>query len=519
MHLDKTRYLEIELSSGRNSIESGELQVRATTAGLRLQTSEATTASGALDLTTKKAEPGIVRFGELDMDSSGMIRMPFNLEHEINGVAVRVEIVYKTEAGTFTLAKLLTMSIMLPLGVNVQDVFKHKALFSKFTISSATTTPLRLLSTRLEASDVFEASGGTMTLPLVVFPRQPASMLYKITKKQSASQTQPSPKKKSSLSLVLNYVTLEEEVEKAITKELVEAFDDTPLKQYTRLILPTVIAQLRSYLNSYELERIAVLNEIQTSLMSSVDWRKQFSGLGQHNNNDIATLLSDAITTWQKATPIVKLLPITADEDTISKSRSIIIPVDVPSVSIVHTADLKLLEALPLTSSTPITALNQPIPAVLELKWTKHWDTDSKPIKSLSSNTKDLEFYYEISGAADTWLIGGKRKGHFSIPADSSLQTSPSKMNFPIVLIPLREGYLQFPSVEIRAVAGVGRDGVVGGSGSGSGSVVSSEVDYKNVGEVVRCVSDVRKTTVSLDASGLQGGAWLLESERRSVVR
>lgn len=85
------------------------------------------------------------------------------------------------------------------------------------------------------------------------------------------------------------------------------------------------------------------------------------------------------------------------------------------------------------------------------------------------------------------------------------------------MLIPLREGYLQFPSVEIRAVVSVGRDGVVGGSGGGS--VVSSEVDYKNVGEVVRCVSDARKTTVSLDASGPQGGAWLLESERRSVVR
>lgn len=505
MHLDKTRYLEIELSSGHNLVESGDLQVRAATAGLRLQTSEAIMANGSFDITTKKSEPGIVRFGRMAAGSHGKIRMPFSLEHEVNEVAVRVEISYKTQAGTFILAKLLNISIMLPLGVNVQDVFKHRALFSKFTISSATTTPLRLLSTRLAGSDVFEASGGTMTLPLVVFPRQPASMLYKIVRKPQAGRNSSSAKLKSSLSLILNYVTLEEEVEMAIAQELLHAFKDTPLQAYSRLVLPTVTAQLRAHLNSYELERIAVLNEIQTSLLASVDWRKQFSGLGQQDLKDIASLLAEALESWQKSKAVVKLIPIVVDEDTIGKSRSIIIPVDVPSVNIVHTADLKLLETLALDSSTPMTALNQPIPATLELKWTKRWDSESKIAKPPA---QDLEFYYEVSAAADTWLIGGKRKGHFNIPADQALQNSANVLTFPIVLIPLREGYLQFPDVEIKSVSRA-----LGGQGVDS---ITSEVDYKNIGESVRCISDARKTTVSLDASGPQGGAWLLETERRT---
>ena len=44
--------------------------------------------------------------------------------------------------------------------------------------------------------------------------------------------------------------------------------------------------------------------------------------------------------------------------------------------------------------------------------------------------------------------------------------------------------------------------------------VVSCETDYKTSGETIRVISDARKTTVSLDASGPQGGAWLLETER-----
>jgi hypothetical protein len=46
-------------------------------------------------------------------------------------------------------------------------------------------------------------------------------------------------------------------------------------------------------------------------------------------------------------------------------------------------------------------------------------------------------------------------------------------------------------------------------------AVVTCETDYKNSGETIRVISNARKTTVSLDAMGPQGGAWLLESERR----
>lgn len=519
LHLDRNRSLEIELSSGRNNVTSGELHVRAATAGLRLQTSEATVAKGTLEL-SRRSEAGVLRFGAMDSNSTAKLRMPFNIEHEVNEISIKLEIFYTTDKGEFFFSTTPTMSIMLPLGVNVQDVFKHKALFSKFTISSATTSPLRLLSSQLEKSDIFEAQCGvSFVKPVVVFPRQPASMLYKITRVAPRSAG-PRKGAKASLSLVLHYICLEEEVDNAITQALQKTLKGTSLHQYIRLIIPTVLAEVRSRMSSYDLEKTAILSQVSTLVLSSVRWMDHFSGLGRTDEQDIATLLAEKLRSWLQETPSIPLLPLNTDEDTISISRSIIIPVDVPSVTVVHTADLLLSDTSSIPSNTAIAASNQPISASLNIKWTRMWDTEPHLASNDSAQTRDLEFVYEVSGSTDTWLIGGKRKGHFKIPRDQ--EQSKQKLTFPVVLIPLREGFLPYPNVEIKAapITRLLRSGAGSPAENTTGAappVVTCETDYKNAGETIRVISDARKTTVSLDASGPQGGAWLLETERRNA--
>ena len=520
LHLDRNRSLEIDLSSGWNDVARGELHVRAATAGLRLQTSEATVVKGELEL-SRRSEAGVVRFGAMESGSTAKLRMPFNLEHEVNDISIKLEISYTTEKGDFFFATTPTMPIILPLGVNVQDVFKHKALFSKFTISSATSSPLRLLSSQLEQSEVFEAHCGvSFARPVVVYPRQPASMLYKITKSPSQSSLSPRKPAKASLSLVLHYICVEEEIDNAVTHALQQTLKDTPLHPYTRIVIPTVLTELRSHMASYDLEKTAILSEVSTSIISTVRWVDNFSGLGQTDEKqDIATLLADKLRAWLQTTPSIPLLPLTTDEETISISRSIIIPVDVPSVTVVHTADLTLSDISSILSNTAVAASNQPVSASLNIKWTRIWDTEPLSASNDSSQSHDLEFVYEVSGSTDTWLIGGKRKGHFKIPRDQ--EQHKQILSFPVVLIPLREGFLPFPNVEIKPapITRLLRAGTTSPEVSinQATKMVTCETDYKNAGETIRVISDARKTTVSLDASGPQGGAWLLETERRSA--
>ncbi|RDL34541.1 Uncharacterized protein BP5553_07669 [Venustampulla echinocandica] len=522
MHLDHNRSLELELAPGWNEVTSGVLHIRAATAGLRLQTAEVKVVDGSLEL-SKKSEAGVIRFGPLASGSTTKIRLPFNLEHEANDITLKLELSYTTDKGTFSFATTPSVSIILPLGVNVHDVFKHRALFSKFTISSATSSPLRLLSTTLEGSEVFEAqSGVTLTRPLMIFPRQPASMLYKITKR---TPTTPLPRssshkdqKSTSLSLVLHYICLEEEIDDAITKSLQAAHQDTPLHQYSRLIIPTVITELRSRLSPYDFEKIAILSELSTSVLSNIRWRDRFLGLGhdEDEDQDIATMLSESLQTWQQNTPSISLMPIGIGKDTLVDHRSIIIPVGIPAVTVVHTADLKLAGITTVCSNTVIAVANQPISASLKIKWTRQWDEEHKPD---DIQAQDLEFYYEVSGASDTWLIGGKRKGHFTVPKESGGGEIAQRLSFPVVLIPLREGTLPFPNVDIKPapLARVNKPG--DNNEDSSRGNITCETDYKNVGETIRVINDARKTTVSLDASGPQGGAMLLETEARGTMK
>ena len=519
MHLDRNRFLEIVLSSGWNKLETGELHVRAATAGLRVQTSEAKVAKGTLEL-SKKAEAGVIRFGPMDSRSSARIEIPFSLEHEVNDISLKLEISYTTEKGTFFFATTPSVSIMLPLGVNVQDVFKHKALFSKFTISSSTASPLRLLGSKLESSEIFKAhSGLTLSRPLMVFPRQPASMLYKITKSPASEPPRPTSRKgpKSTLSLVLNYICLEEEIEAAVTLSLGQVLVDGPWQQYARLIILIVLNQVRIRLSPYDLERTAVLGEFSTSIISTVRWRDQFAGVGRSSDRkqDVAMLIEECLQAWIEQTPFIPLIPISLTDDNIGKSRSIIIPVDVPSVSVVCTADLKILDLSSVPSDAIIAASNQPLAASLAVKYTRTWDTSPDSDHDGTGEDDHMEFFYEVSGASDTWLIGGKRKGHFKVPRKPSARETKQELTFPVVLIPLREGFLPFPAVDIKPVPRLHSPGEASGDSAKKPNPVSCEMDYKNAGETIRVITDALKTTVSLDASGPQGGAWLLESERR----
>jgi hypothetical protein len=92
------------------------------------------------------------------------------------------------------------------------------------------------------------------------------------------------------------------------------------------------------------------------------------------------------------------------------------------------------------------------------------------------------------------------------------------------VLIPLREGYLPYPSVEVRESSPETNGNESHGHGHGQGQGRKSpavvmghcETDYRNLGETVRVVADRRRVTVSLDASGAGGGPLVLDSERVS---
>ncbi|ROV88055.1 hypothetical protein VMCG_10414 [Cytospora schulzeri] len=537
VQLDQNSAMDLELTTGWNEVQTCEIRIRSATGGLRLLTAEAKIIDGEQQQQPVSPEAGLFSFSSMEARSSVKIRIPFTTEQEVPTVSAKVEVKFTTEKGTFTLSKTPSISLALKLGVNVQDVFKHNALYSRFTVSSASPSPLRLFKSELVESDTFESRFGVPPAnPVVIFPKQPASLLYQI-KRKAGSKIGPNTQKTMYLSL--SYSVLQDEITDNIRESLTAALKDANLWQYSRLVIASVLDQVRNDLTPYDLERAAMLGMLPTGFLAEVMWQKQFYGLGTTaTGEDVTTLLSEFVLGWTRKN--VKIPAMREVEP--SQQQSIVIPVDIPSIPVVHTADIRLQRPIPSlvqpadNYEAPVVCINQLLPATLHLKWTRVWDTSKLDTAAASGATPEEaagdEFTYEVTAPGDTWLVGGRKKGHFVIPAPSAssteaeLSSSPiNEADIPLILIPLREGYLPYPSVEVReaAVEGEGYGGMGGAGGRrrssvfmGSSSLSSGhcETDYRNLGETVRVVADRGRVTVSLDASGLGGGPLVLESER-----
>ncbi|KAI1110530.1 trafficking protein particle complex subunit 10 [Nemania sp. NC0429] len=516
IQLDRNSNVDLELDTGWNNLSKAEVRVKGATGGLRLLSSEAKCVDPPFGF-SQPPEGGVFHFDAIPAKTTVRIRLPYTLEQDAPNIALRIEVFYETEHGNYFFSKTPTVHTGLALGVNVQDVFKHSTLFSRFTVSTASPGPLRLLKSELLESDMFEATFGIPPSdPVIIFPQQPASLLYKIKRKSGVPNGPKTPK---TMYLRLHYSILRDEIESTIQGSLITTLDGTTLHSFSRLLVSSVLSVVRKGLGGIQLERAALLGSIDTAFIAHVDYQRMFHGLGKDDAGvDVAKSLTSFLRTWQAENPTLHL-----PRPELVRPSCILIPVDIPSVTIVHTADIKLQPqpaapgSLASHAATPMVCTHQLLPATLHLKWTRMWDTLTPP-----SSQADLEFSYELSGPTDTWLLGGRRRGHFVIPAPDSDEerersSSPgtTEAEIPILLIPLREGWLPYPSVEIREVRS---DPIPNHTDDKSKAPeIQYETDARNLGETVYVIADRSSVTLSLDASGPGGGPLVLDAKRGEI--
>ncbi|CAG9952464.1 unnamed protein product [Clonostachys rosea f. rosea IK726] len=502
--LDRTNSLDLALSTGWNDLASCEIRVKPTTGGLRLVTTDATFVDSS-DEFAKPPEAGLFFLGPVDKDTTLTLRFPYTIEQDFGQVGSKVEVNYTTKSGeTFYLAKAISISVSLAVGVNVQDVFKHDTLFSRFSVTTASSNPIRLYKSQLIESELFGSSFGIApTETVTIFAKQPASLLYKVRRK---TQSAPSKRSEKTMYLKLHYTELLAEMQELVSRSFAEYLEqqDSPLAEFAKPIGAVIAGRLKSELDVFDLEHAALLGEVPTKFLKEIPWKRQLRGLGKlpGTEESAATAIAGLLEEWQRGTPAVPI-----PKTNVTETSSILIPMEMPSVSVLHTANIRLQPPPPgLTDgdhgAAPAVTINQVLSATLQLKWTRIWDTDS-------TRKEDQEFSYEVIAPGESWLIGGRRKGHFVIPYDPDMRTSTpeTEADIPLVLIPQREGWLPYPTVEIKEISQ--EDGR-----PLEPAAQTFEIDWRNLGETIRVVNGRTGVTVSLDASGPGGGPMVLEQER-----
>lgn len=296
IHLEEPRSVDIEVSTGWNHISHGRVFLRAGSAGLRLHTAKAQITSGNTTM-VDQSQPGILGFGELFAETNMVLRIPYDLETDLKEITIKVEISYTTPMGDFIYACNPKISSLLPLGVNVQDIFQQDSLFSRFTINTANLIPLRISRCYIEDSNDFEVSSPSLTNERFdVFPRQPLSLMAKIRLKHKKGKSIRKGSAHEKLFLMIEYHALDQEILETLEKHFSEALAASDLQDLVRLLVPVLLVKARSRLSIQGLEVIGLRREITLDAVVDNDWSTVLSGLRPDRRGELSRWLLD----WQE---------------------------------------------------------------------------------------------------------------------------------------------------------------------------------------------------------------------------
>jgi hypothetical protein len=500
IHIDKLRSIVLTIVTGRNSTESLDLRLKSASAGLRLHTADAEIIeSNHSQLDTSQA--GMLKLGAVDAGLELKVRVPYSTERSLDGLTIKLEANYQTSQGTFSYLRTSVIAAALPLDVDVNDIFKSQALFSRFSIRTTNTIPLQITNIQVEESPAYGVRALPCPLPMTVFDKQPASLTYKITRKDAEGSKLD--KKEAALALTVEYVRSDEAIFEKLGDVLEKAVANSPFAALRRLLVQTLLNRAKSYAPAQQLEQAVLLNEFQVPSYEATGWGKIFASLTPDKRQGLDEWLQE----WHSVSLFIsqaaynlltfvqnnhKLLldePVAA-----TLSRKIRLSVEVPTVDVLHTVTLHL-------DSKKASIIGRPMPAVLTIKHTRRWAA-----AELASDTP-LAFAYTIDAPSDgPWLVAGPKRSRFGYKTDDE------ETKISLVLVPLKPGMHLLPSVDIQPVnTSAGNSDPSGLSkmlGSGQNGApaeeettqppVSCETDYRNSGETVLVVREARTTTVTV---------------------
>ncbi|KAM5469696.1 hypothetical protein MauCBS54593_004250 [Microsporum audouinii] len=486
INLVEHRSLDVELNSGWNDICSGGVRLRPATAGLRLIIAETSLVDGPLIL-SDDMKGGRICFSSFTRDSTATLRVPYSMEGSQTTLSVSMEIEYKTSEGQFDYINFSSIISTLPVSVNVQDLFQDEQLFSRFSISPGMLIPIRVFSCDMESSGKYDVQTSTQKGEILdVFPKQPASLLYKIKPQigLEAGSTRP-------LSLSMEYACLNEECLAVLEDKFSEDVEASPFSSLKQLLVPFLQTAFSAIWTAHTLEVIGLTREIEVYSYESIQWKAAIESLDSDTQNSLVQWLKE----WHNKNRSISL----PNERPTHALRHITIPVDIPDVQVVHTAKLVLKDISPGQTHVGVDDM---IPTELIIRHTRGWCKVSEREAQPS-----LEFMYEVIASPELWVIGGRRRGNFSC-------AEGEERRFQLLLLPQRAGHLLLPTVDVKSFAtGPGHQQPLSPTGGEhlqldtsfaprQRRAISSELDYRSHGETILVSADLQMTTINLDGFG-----------------
>lgn len=482
-HLEKTKYLEISLSSGWNEIEKADVRLKPKSAGLRLHVAD-TKVEGSERRSRQDSKPGMpgsVSIGSIARDSTAKLMVPYTVEHAATELFIQLEAQYSTSAGDFTFASSVKLPTSLPLDVDVDDLFRHNALFSTFTVRTTNHLPLVISSAKLvEATNYKVTAPPVESVPATVLDTMPLSLTYKITRQGQQDGKAKFAKRETPLALTVRYRAVNDMVLVLVMRDFDNALKASSFRPLRRLLLPLVRKRMRQRFTSSGLETAYLLGEAKIPSFADMSWFEIVDTLPTETQRP----LSDWLMQWHLEHQHIELGS-DGEHDELDE-KSITLAVDVPKLDVVFSANMVLKEP-GLTShddAEHVVKIGQPVNLGLQLRYTRAWSDKNK-------DKPATEFVFDIQADSDTWMLGGPKRKQFSVPREERGEA----MTFPLVLVPLELGTHILPQIDVQPVGG--EDDVPGAEAS-----ATCETFWESAGTVVKVIRGSSTARVQIVEGG-----------------
>lgn len=480
--LKEPRKINLHLYSNDNNIRECKISTKPATAGLRLRVYQTELVDHQEDVSVKMTldEDGDVRLSNIESNTDVNLAIPYTLENSDTMLLVtNLQITYSTAEETYVYYGSVSVNTILPIGVNVQEIFRADELLSRFTVSPATLVPLRLTACSIDGGNQYDVSSGfEIHEPWAVFPKQPASFVYRFTKKiglQNNSKIEPLP-------LLVDYECIDEIILSAVEERFSADIANTDFVQSSRVLVSHLLLAYKTKWTEQDLEVALLMQEVEIWPYEEIGYSEILNGLPVATQKDLVPWLQS----WHSQQESISF------EASKAPTRRISIPIEIPTPRVVVTASLDVC------NHCAAIAVGQPLLANLTINFTDHWRG-----KLLTDKPEEFDFSYELIAPPEQWLIGGRRKGNFSHPPHQ-------EQAFQILLLPQRAGHLIYPTLEIKCFV------------KDKEEEVTCEVDYQSVGMSMLVIAGLRSTTLAIDGekegAGV-GGSFVVGFEKMDMER
>ncbi|KAG1768331.1 trafficking protein particle complex subunit 10 [Suillus occidentalis] len=429
--LGATSHLLLVISTGQNDISRATIKPTPPS-GVQFDYSAARIEAEGMG--TLEASDNAIVLLDAPVDADVVISLPHSDASRYHTMKIWLNVTYNTQSSIGVIRTLQTsrvVTVSLPIAVNVEDFFRGKRLFSKFTISATSHQYVRISSTELQSArclDGVNISGCRPSRPvMIVTPDHPVNFLFSI---ESSNGPVLEP-----LNLVIKYRILRDG--EGSLYPVLPRLQPICFLEVEALVRQTVEAVLSSMpveKPQYNSLRRMLIDKLVVQLESDAEWVEAYRATGEI----ILPRSFEAGGDFQE--PIQEALAQCRSE-TASPCpwREIKIPVDVPRMNVGVSKSLFNPLHFPVALESdrlPSIYAGQPINATLIFKTSFHW-------AEKEGKQRCYTMRYDVEERVKDWLLCGRKRGDF-------VATDGGSFTVPLTLIALHHGEISLPKVDVR---------------------------------------------------------------------